>query len=82
MKRQKPNVRFGKPDINLLGYRMSGFRTSESQFPERPDFERPDRRSCLKSGLLCLVIKRSRPKPVPNRFGTGFGLERLKAGQV
>ena len=58
-----------------------------------PDFERPNcnyigvqlsdiQFQLLKSGQICPVFRRSRPKPVLNRFQTGFGLEHLKTGHI
>ena len=45
-----------------------------------PDFEHPTSNYVYNRA----VIRRPdfRPKPVPNRFGTGFGLKRLKTGQL
>ena len=58
---------------------LSGFQTHSKSGHLCPDFGRFNRTSKLLStghpitGHLCPDFRRSRPKPVPNRFGTGFG---------
>ena len=64
---REPDVRFGKPDVFMSDYRMSGFLTSEGHFIS-PDFE-----LYLKTGRLCPDFRRlCCTKPVWNPFGTGF----------
>ena len=85
-----PDVRFAKPDINLSGYRMSRFRTSESQFSKCPDFGQRSITERSKSGHYCPDFRHLEPvlnpKPLPNRFQTSLelvlGLKCLKSGRL
>ena len=53
---------FERPNLLLYNVRISDVRYE-------PNVGKPD---------IDVLFRRSKPKPVPNRFGTGLGLERLK----
>ena len=66
--RRKPDVRFGKPDINLSGFRTSGYRTSGPFQFHRPVIER---------SVPIGSNRTTSSKPVPNRFQTSFWFRTL-----